>query len=142
MYFFLTLNKIENIILKENVLNDKQKLTELSFHFIEKNLSLNVSPWIDHLFLFYFLFLIGITGIIFNYKNYLITMFCIELMYLGITFCFILIAFSTMDPKGQIYGLFLLVIAAAESAIGLGILIVLYRFGNSIDFEKYQELKG
>jgi NADH:ubiquinone oxidoreductase subunit K len=63
-------------------------------------------------------------------------------MYLGITICFIIISISTADPKGQIYALLLLVIAAAESAIGLGVLIVLYRFGNSIEFNNYQELKG
>src|ERR1700733_10445406 len=94
------------------------------------------------LILFYLLFLIGLTGIIFNYKNYLVTMFCIELMYLGITICFIVISVSTADPKGQIYAILLLVLAAAESAIGLGVLIVLYRFGNSIEFQDYQELKG
>ncbi len=69
-------------------------------------------------------------------------MFCIELMYLGITICFIITSISTTDPKGQIYALLLLILAAAESAIGLGILIVLYRFGSSIEFQNYQELKG
>lgn len=63
-------------------------------------------------------------------------------MYLGITFGFIILSINTNDPKGQIYAIILLVIAAAESAIGLGMLIVLYRFGQSIDFEDYQELKG
>jgi NADH:ubiquinone oxidoreductase subunit K len=63
-------------------------------------------------------------------------------MYLGITICFIIISVSTADPKGQIYAILLLVLAAAESAIGLGVLIVLYRFGNSIEFQNYQELKG
>src|ERR1700722_12924225 len=94
------------------------------------------------LILFYLLFLIGLTGIIFNYKNYLVTMFCIELMYLGITVCFIIVSISTADPKGQIYAILLLILAAAESAVGLGILIVLYRFGSSIEFQDYQELKG
>lgn len=69
-------------------------------------------------------------------------MFCIELMYLGITVCFIILSNATLDFKGQIYAILLLVLAAAESAIGLGILIVLYRFGKSITFESYQELKG
>ena len=63
-------------------------------------------------------------------------------MYLGITFGFIILSINTNDPKGQIYAIILLVIAASESAIGLGMLIVLYRFGQSIDFEDYQELKG
>jgi NADH:ubiquinone oxidoreductase subunit K len=69
-------------------------------------------------------------------------MFSIEIMYLGITVCFIIISVATLDPKGQIYAIILLVIAAAESAIGLGILVVLYRFGKSIYFQTYQELKG
>jgi len=69
-------------------------------------------------------------------------MFCIELMYLGITICFIVVSIATADPKGQIYAIVLLVLAAAESAIGLGVLIVLYRFGSSINFQDYQELKG
>src|ERR1700709_125293 len=94
------------------------------------------------LILFYILFLIGLSGIIFNYKNYLVTMFCIELMYLGITICFLIVSISTSDPKGQIYAILLLILAAAESAVGLGLLIVLYRFGKSIEFQAYQELKG
>lgn len=98
--------------------------------------------WVNYLFLFYLLFLIGLMGMIFNYKNYLVTMFCIEIMYLGITVCFVIVSISTADPKGQIYAILLLVLAAAESAIGLGILIVLYRFGSSIDFQDYQQLKG
>jgi NADH-quinone oxidoreductase subunit K len=69
-------------------------------------------------------------------------MFSIELMYLGITICFIIVSISTSSPNGQIYAILLLILAAAESAIGLGILIVLYRFGSSIDFQDYQELKG
>ena len=115
---------------------------EIFFNLIEKGQILDIMSWVDSFFLFYFLFLIGLTGILFNYKNYLVTMFCIELMYLGITICFIIVSIATADPKGQIYAIILLVLAAAESAIGLGILIVLYRFGSSIDFQDYQELKG
>lgn len=99
-------------------------------------------PWIQHLILFYLLFLIGLTGIVFNYRNYLVTMFCIELMYLGITISFIVLSNATLDFKGQIYAILLLILAAAESAVGLGILIVLYRFGESINFDNYQELRG
>jgi len=69
-------------------------------------------------------------------------MLCIEIMYLGITICFLIVSVATADPKGQIYGLILLIAAAAESAIGLGVLVVLYKFGNSIDFSDYQELRG
>ena len=77
---------------------------------------------------------------VFNYKNFLVTMFSIEIMYLGITICFVIVSISTADPKGQIYAILLLVLAAAESAIGLGILIVLYRLGASINFQDYGKL--
>jgi NADH:ubiquinone oxidoreductase subunit K len=111
------------------------------FTLIEQGQIPAIPLWVDYLFLFYLVFLIGLTGMIFNYKNYLVTMFCIELMYLGITICFVIVSISTADPKGQIYAILLLVLAAAESAIGLGILIVLYRFGGSINFQNYQQLR-
>lgn len=102
----------------------------------------HVTSWTESLLLFLLLFFIGLSGIVFNYRNYLVTMLCIEIMYLGITICFLIVSVATADPKGQIYGLILLIAAAAESAIGLGVLVVLYKFGNSIDFSDYQELRG
>jgi len=119
-----------------------ENAADIVFDLIEKGQMFGIPIWVDSLFLFYLLFLIGLLGMIFNYKNYLVTMFCIELMYLGITICFVLVSISTADPKGQIYAILLLVLAAAESAIGLGVLIVLYRFGSSINFRDYQELKN
>lgn len=110
--------------------------------FINQFINFNNVLWTEFLSLFYLIFLIGLSGIVFNNTNFLITMFSIEIMYLGITVCFIIISVATLDPKGQIYAILLLVIAAAESAIGLGILVVLYRFGKSIYFKTYQELKG
>lgn len=130
------------IILDKNVQMQIDNAADTFFHLISTGKIYGIPFWIDYLFFFYFLFLIGLSGIIFNYKNYLVTMFCIELMYLGITVCFIIVSISTADPKGQIYAILLLILAAAESAVGLGLLIVLYRFGNSIDFQDYQELKG
>lgn len=88
------------------------------------------------------LFFIGISWLLLNWKNFLITLLCIELMYFGIVTAFILITSATNDPKGLIYAIMLVILAAAESAIGLGILIVLYRFGKSIHFLDYKELKG
>jgi len=129
MFWQLQMQKIHEVII-ENLLND-----------LPNQLSLGMS-WTDSLMLFFLLFFIGLTGIIFNYRNYLVTMLCIEIMYLGITVCFLIVGVSTADPKGQIYALILLIIAAAESAVGLGLLVVLYRFGRSIDFQDYQELKG
>lgn len=119
-----------------------ENTADILFYLITTGKIHTIPLWVDYIFLFYFLFLIGLSGIMFNYKNYLVTMFCIELMYLGITICFIIVSISTSDPKGQIYAILLLILAAAESAVGLGLLIVLYRFGNSIEFQAYQKLKG
>lgn len=69
-------------------------------------------------------------------------MMAIELMYLGAVSSFVLYGVICQDSRALIYGLLLLILAACESAIGLGILIVLYRFGRSIDFSDYQELGG
>src|ERR1700743_1028599 len=104
-------------IIPSATINDlnRKNAAELFFDLIEKGQAAGIPLWVDHLFLFYCLFLIGLTGILFNYKNYLVTMFCLELMYLGITICFIIVSISTADPKGQVYALLLLVIAAAES---------------------------
>jgi NADH:ubiquinone oxidoreductase subunit K len=64
------------------------------------------------------------------------------MMYFSITTSFIFTAVGFNDPKGYIYGLLLVVLAAAESAVGLGVLVVLYRFGGSIDFTDYDEIRG
>jgi len=130
------------IILNSNWYGQIDNSADRVFQLIAAGQIYGVPFWIEYLFFFYFLFLIGLSGIIFNYKNYLVTMFCIELMYLGITVCFIIVSISTADPKGQIYAILLLILAAAESAVGLGLLIVLYRFGSSIDFKDYHKLKG
>jgi len=66
----------------------------------------------------------------------------IEMIYLGAITSFVLYGVVIDDPRGSIYGLILLILAACESAIGLGILIVLYRFGRAIDFNSYQHLGG
>jgi NADH:ubiquinone oxidoreductase subunit K len=114
-----------------------KNMNELLLIFLPKTLL-----GIEFLALVFFIFLIGLSGLVFNHKNFLLTLFSIEIMYLGITLSFIIVSLTTQDPKGQIYAILLLIIAAAESAIGLGMLIVLYRFGQSINFEDYQELKG
>lgn len=125
-----------------NNINHQITIDELLADLPRQLSNVNASSLTGVLLFFLLLFFIGLTGIIFNYRNYLITMLCIEIMYLGITVCFLLVSVATKDPKGQIYGLILLIVAAAESAIGLGILVVLYKFGHSIDFSDYQELRG
>ncbi len=90
----------------------------------------------------YFLFFLGLFGIVYNYKNFFITMLSIELMYLGLITSFISISLLTSDPKGQIFALFFLIIAASESAIGLSLLVALHWFGRSLKFNAYTELRG
>jgi len=84
----------------------------------------------------------GLLGISGTFNNLLFTMICIELMYLGLVSSFILQSAIHQTTVGVIYGLLLLILAACESAVGLGILIVLYRFGETIRFDAYQELRG
>lgn len=88
------------------------------------------------------IFIFGLLGIIYRYENFLITMFSIEIMYFGITLGFLIISTTNVDIMGQIYSLMILILAAAESAVGLGLLIVLYRFGFTIRHTDYQTLRG
>jgi len=90
----------------------------------------------------FFLYLTGLLGILLNQRNFLVTMMAIEVMYLGAITSFVLYGVICRDIRGLIFGLLLLILAACESAIGLGILIVLYRFGRTVDFTSYQNLGG
>ena len=80
-------------------------------------------------------FFIGLLGIILNRKNILITIMSIELLLLSINLNFAAFSIYLDDIVGQIFVLFILTIAAAESAIGLAIITVLYKLKNSIELE-------
>jgi NADH-quinone oxidoreductase subunit K len=69
-------------------------------------------------------------------------MLSIEVMYLGIITGFAILSILTHNYLCQIYALVTLILAASESAVGLGILIVLFKFGRNVDFATYEELKG
>ena len=88
------------------------------------------------------LFSIAVAGIFINRKNVILMLMCIELMLLSVNFNFI--AFSRMlnDALGQIFVFFILTVAAAEAAIGLAILVVLFRTRQSINVEELDALKG
>lgn len=88
------------------------------------------------------LFSLSVAGIFINRKNVILLLMCIELMLLSVNFNFI--AFSRMlgDTTGQIFVFFILTVAAAEAAIGLAILVVLFRNTRSIDVEELDSLKG
>ena len=88
------------------------------------------------------LFSISIVGIVINRKNVITLLMCIELMLLAVNTNFIAFSRYLDDPVGQIFVFFILTVAAAEAAIGLAILVVLFRTHRSIDVEQLEELKG
>ena len=88
------------------------------------------------------LFLIGITGIVLNRKNILIMLMSVELMLLAVNFNFILYSVYLDDAIGQLFAVLILTVAAAESAIGLAILVVYYRVRGTIAVEHVRLMKG
>ena len=88
------------------------------------------------------LFLIGVLGLVLNRKNILITLMSIELMLLAINFNFVIFSVYLDDIAGYVFVLFILTIAAAESAIGLAILTVYYRLKNTIRIDQIKNIKG
>jgi NADH:ubiquinone oxidoreductase subunit K len=94
------------------------------------------------LFIPLIIFLIGIVGIILNRKNVLLIIICVELVLLAINFIFLISSFYLDDLLGQIFVIFILVVAAAESSIGLAILITFYRIKGTITINSINLLKG
>lgn len=88
------------------------------------------------------LFLIGVIGLVLNRKNILIIIMSIELMLLAVNLNFIVFSVYLDDILGQMFVLFILTIAATESAIGLAILLVYYRIKGTIIVEKIYTIKG
>lgn len=88
------------------------------------------------------LFFIGVFGIIRNKRNILLILMCIELILLSVNLNFIIFSFYLDDIFGQIFALFILTVAAAESAIGLAILIIYYRIRGDISIDQIATLKG
>jgi NADH-quinone oxidoreductase subunit K len=82
------------------------------------------------------IFLIGLFGIIFNKKNLIVLLMSIELMLLGINLNYLFISFYIDDIMGQIFALLILTVAAAESAIGLAIIVVYYRLRGNISIDQ------
>ena len=88
------------------------------------------------------LFLIGVLGIVLNRNNILITIMSIEIMLLSVNLNFVVFSVYLDDIVGYIFVLFILTIAATESAIGLAILSVYYKVKNTILIEKIKITKG
>jgi NADH-quinone oxidoreductase subunit K len=88
------------------------------------------------------LFAISVVGIFLNRKNVVILLMAIELMLLSVNMNFIAFSYYLGDMGGQVFVFFILTVAAAESAIGLAILIVLFRNRRTINVDDLDTLKG
>lgn len=88
------------------------------------------------------LFAISVAGIFINRKNVIILLMCVELMLLAVNMNFIAFSHFLGDYIGQVFVFFILTVAAAEAAIGLAILVVLFRSKRSINVEDMDVLKG
>ncbi len=97
---------------------------------------------VHYLILAAILFSISIVGIFVNRRNLLILLMSIELMLLAVNLNFVAFSHYLGDAAGQIFVFFILTVAAAETAIGLAILVVLFRNLNSINVDDLDSLKG
>ena len=99
-------------------------------------------PLTHYLFLGAILFAISMVGIFLNRKNVIILLMSIELLLLAVNINFVAFSHYLQDTAGEVFVFFILTVAAAESAIGLAILIVLFRNRRSINVEDLDILKG
>jgi NADH-quinone oxidoreductase subunit K len=90
----------------------------------------------------FFIFIIGVLGLIINKRNILISILCIELILLSSNIGFIFCSILFDDIWGQIISLYVLTIAAAESAVGLSILLIFFEDKRTIFFEQFIRLRG
>ena len=88
------------------------------------------------------LFTLGAFGIFVNRKNVIVILMSIELMLLAVNINFVAFSDFLGDGAGQVFVFFILTVAAAEAAIGLAILVVLFRNFDTVNVEELDELKG
>lgn len=88
------------------------------------------------------LFVLSVAGIFLNRKNVIILLMCVELMLLAVNINFVAFSHFLGDVQGQVFVFFILTVAAAEAAIGLAILIVLFRNRRTINVDDLDTLKG
>jgi NADH-quinone oxidoreductase subunit K len=88
------------------------------------------------------LFSIGLAGVVINRRNLVVLLMCIELLLLAVNTNFIVFSRVFQNIDGQIFVFFILTVAAAETAVGLAILMLLYRKRGTIEIDKMDLLKG
>ncbi|HET9049590.1 MAG TPA: NADH-quinone oxidoreductase subunit NuoK [Chiayiivirga sp.] len=88
------------------------------------------------------LFAISVAGIFINRKNVIVLLLCIELMLLAVNVNFVSFSRFLGDAHGQVFVFFILTVAAAETAIGLAILVVMFRNRGTINVDQIDSMKG
>jgi NADH-quinone oxidoreductase subunit K len=88
------------------------------------------------------LFMLSVAGIFINRKNVILLLMCIELMLLAVNMNFVAFSRFSGDLAGQVFVFFILTVAAAEAAIGLAILVIVFRGKGSINVEDLDVMKG
>ncbi len=88
------------------------------------------------------LFTLAIAGIFINRRNVILLLMCVELMLLAVNFNFIIFSRYLDDIAGQVFVFFILTVAAAEAAIGLAILVALFRSRRSVNVQDMDAMKG
>ncbi|MEA3302788.1 MAG: NADH-quinone oxidoreductase subunit NuoK [Pseudomonadota bacterium] len=96
----------------------------------------------DYLIVGAILFSLSVVGIFINRKSVIVLLMCIELMLLAVNINFVAFSAYLNDMTGQVFVFFILTVAAAEAAIGLAILVVLFRNRNTINVQDLDLLKG
>lgn len=96
----------------------------------------------DYLILGAILFCLSIAGVFLNRKNVIVLLMSLELLLLAVNFNFIAFSHFLGDPAGQVFVFFILTVAAAEAAIGLAILVVLFRNRRTINVAELDMMKG
>lgn len=106
----------------------------MNFNFFI-NLNVNQISLIELINFSCFIFNIGLVGIIWNRRNFLLLLIAIELMFFSIILYFIFFSVFLNNFMGQIFCLFIISVTASETAIGLSLLILAYRLGNEVNYD-------
>lgn len=96
----------------------------------------------DYLIVSGIVFAVSLAGIVLNRRNLIVLLMCIELMLLSVNTNFLAFSHFLGNNLGEVFVFFILTVAAAEAAIGLAILVVVYRNRSTIDVEQLDSLKG
>lgn len=88
------------------------------------------------------LFGLSLAGIIINRRNVILLLMCIELMFLAVNMNFVAFSHFLQQTLGEVFVFFILTVAAAEAAIGLAIVMLLFRSHSSVNVETFDSLKG